>query len=205
MVPQHHRRGHQGRIGNQLPLPVADVALRCPICDGPWLSCGQPLVVLSDSPCLARRRCRGQMDSMAASLAMKPIVLRPLRVLSGARRMTRITCPGPPCRGAPGGSRTGLRVMGSGRSSPTPLSMTLILGPAKPPKSGPGKGRISPVFWALRCKVMGGWGGSAHYPDPTAQSAPRAAREPSPPAGRSRGPDLPEICQKCQIFFFSSC
>ena len=34
------------------------------------------------------------------------------------------------------------------------------------------RGRISPVFWPLRCKVEGGWGGSAHYPDPTAQSAP---------------------------------
>ena len=35
---------------------------------------------------------------------------------------------------------------------------------------------------------MGGWGGSAHYPDPTAQSAPpRSASPPSPPPGASGG------------------
>ena len=35
------------------------------------------------------------------------------------------------------------------------------------PKKGPKIGQKPP----LRCKVQGGWGGSAHYPDPTAQSA----------------------------------
>ena len=52
---------------------------------------------------------------------------------------------------------------------PTPPLRTLILGPAylqNRPENGP----IFPVFWGLRCKVLGGWGGSAHYPDPTAQS-----------------------------------
>ena len=56
------------------------------------------------------------------------------------------------------------------------------------------RGRISPVFWALRCKVVGGWGGSAHYPDPTAQSA-EAAEQPPPTrarhAGGAAGPPQP--------------
>ena len=44
------------------------------------------------------------------------------------------------------------------------------------------------LFWASRSKAHGGWGGSAHYPDPTAQSAARRVREPPPPAtGTARG------------------
>ena len=42
-----------------------------------------------------------------------------------------------------------------------------------------------PDFQALRCTAQGGWGGSAHYPDPTAQSVRvlRAqSRAPRPPA-----------------------
>ena len=67
--------------------------------------------------------------------------------------------------------------------------------PLNPAKSGPPKGRIFPDFWGLRCSAQGGWGGSAHYPDPTAQSAPPPARRstrrsrPRPgPAGALRGP-----------------
>ena len=72
------------------------------------------------------------------------------------------------------------------------------------------KGRISPVFWGLRCKVVGGWGGSAHYPDPTAQSA--AASGPATCATRGRpgrlpGPSsqlsLPKPPKFAKIFFFS--
>ena len=41
------------------------------------------------------------------------------------------------------------------------------------------------IFSPLRCKVAGEWGGSAHYPDPTAQSVLTAlrkyARAPTPP------------------------
>ena len=47
------------------------------------------------------------------------------------------------------------------------------------------------LFYPLWCKAIGEWGGSAHYPDPTAQSAPSESAEPRPPrtcmAGRSRG------------------
>ena len=57
------------------------------------------------------------------------------------------------------------------------------------------RGRISPVFWPLRCKVEGGWGGSAHYPDPTAQSAPAPGAASTPPepvrAVGSAGPGAP--------------
>ena len=46
--------------------------------------------------------------------------------------------------------------------------------------SGHGKGPKMALFWTLRRKVQGEWGGSAHSPDPTAQSAPRSAvRDPA--------------------------
>ena len=48
----------------------------------------------------------------------------------------------------------------------------------------PGGGPKIAILGALRCRVRGGWGGSAHYPDPTAQSAPaaRRTRKSLPPA-----------------------
>lgn len=49
----------------------------------------------------------------------------------------------------------------------------------------PKKGQKLPFFGPLRRKVQGEWGGSAHSPDPTAQSA-RARRE-RPGRGRGRG------------------
>ena len=64
---------------------------------------------------------------------------------------------------------------GSVRAPPTPRSE--ILGPKKGlPQAPPGVEKW-PFFQALRCTAQGGWGGSAHYPDPTAQSVP--ARTPS--------------------------
>jgi hypothetical protein len=84
---------------------------------------------------------------------------------------------------------------------PPPPSRTLSSAP-QPVGIGPPWGPISPVFWALRCKVLGGWGGSAHYPDPTAQSARRVAKRPGPraslPPPQLRPPKLPKI-----HFFFS--
>ena len=99
------------------------------------------------------------------------------------------------------------RVQGSGRSSPTPLP-TFDPRASIPPKSGPGKGRISPVFSALRCKVVGGWGGSAHYPDPTAQSAtwlsvPSWTRD-SGASAASQPPQRSKPAKKCQLFLFSA-
>ena len=46
----------------------------------------------------------------------------------------------------------------------------------------PRKGQKMPFFWGVQCKVQGEWGGSAHSPDPTAQSATRAPASPLPVA-----------------------
>ena len=59
----------------------------------------------------------------------------------------------------------------------------------------PGGGPKIAILGALRCRVRGGWGGSAHYPDPTAQSValsrnttPRSGPVRAVGPGRSRGP-----------------
>ena len=140
------------------------------------------------------------MDSTAASLAVKPIVLRPGGAIQASSRdplcllwrvpALRQDCAVPRFSHQDEATDPGVVVW----SPPTPPVVTLILGPAKPPEIGPFWGRISPVFWALRCKVVGGWGGSAHYPDPTAQSA-EAAEQPPPTrarhAGAAAGPPQP--------------
>ena len=69
-------------------------------------------------------------------------------------------------------------------------------GPLRPPRPAPsdprGEGSKNVqklhIFPPLRCRVGGEWGGSAHYPDPTAQSAPAvpsSARPPSYQGGRA--------------------
>ena len=45
------------------------------------------------------------------------------------------------------------------------------------------------IFGPLRCSAQGGWGGSAHYPDPTAQSAHALSRATAAP-GSSAGTRL---------------
>ena len=90
----------------------------------------------------------------------------PPRVLM--RRITR----GRDCGPRRGAVAPGLSLsadQGSGRGPPTPPPGRDPR-PRNPAKSGPPKGRIFPDFWGLRCSAQGGWGGSAHYPDPTAQS-----------------------------------
>ena len=53
----------------------------------------------------------------------------------------------------------------------------------------PGGGPKIAILGALRCRVRGGWGGSAHYPDPTAQSVPAQSKDGAPhEPGRSSGP-----------------
>ena len=42
MVPQHYRRGHQCRIGNQRPLELA-MRFAVPSHDGPWFTFGEPM------------------------------------------------------------------------------------------------------------------------------------------------------------------
>ena len=52
----------------------------------------------------------------------------------------------------------------------------------------PGGQKIA-ILGPLRCRVRGGWGGSAHYPDPTAQSVRPEYAERRLPA-RADPPDL---------------
>ena len=77
---------------------------------------------------------------------------------------------------------------GSGSGSP-PIPLpgadprTPVMALFDPPGGGP---KIA-ILGALRCRARGGWGGSAHYPDPTAQSALRRAanvRRARPPGPR---------------------
>jgi len=67
-----------------------------------------------------------------------------------------------------------------------------VIGPCFRPFSGQKTAQNAP----LRCEDVGEWGGSAHYPDPTAQSAPRAAREPSP---RLAGQAVVERCSGLEV------
>ena len=69
-------------------------------------------------------------------------------------------------------------------------------GPLRPPRPAPsdprGEGSKNVqkmhIFPPLRCRVGGEWGGSAHYPDPTAQSARRVnCKCPSRPEPSQRG------------------
>ena len=71
----------------------------------------------------------------------------------------------------PGGPRTSPESgEGSGLDPPHPPGLDVDPRARQTSRNPAPRGRISPVFWPLRCKVEGGWGGSAHYPDPTAQS-----------------------------------
>ena len=80
--------------------------------------------------------------------------------------------PYPPSHGDLGLRRS--RVVGW---SPLPLGLRQRQGAKKWPKMA--------IFDPLACKVQRGWGGSAHYPDPTAQSV-WTLRVKSPPPGPAR-------------------
>ena len=66
-----------------------------------------------------------------------------------------------------------------------------LFGSKKGPRRASKKGQKMPIFGPLRRKVQGEWGGSAHSPDPTAQSAqppaPQLARVGRGAEGRARG------------------
>ena len=103
---------------------------------------------------------------------------------SGARRQTTSsptrrclvrsnsvgTC-GASCRAnrtMPSASSVCARRMAVGGCAPHPPLEALILGGSG---GGPSaRGQKSALRTPLRCKAQGGWGGSAHWPDPTAQS-----------------------------------
>ena len=60
---------------------------------------------------------------------------------------------------------------GSGSGAPhSPPRLGVILGPPQTVQIRPPKGEFFRFFGGLWCNAQGGWGGSAHYPDPTAQS-----------------------------------
>ena len=67
--------------------------------------------------------------------------------------------PGGPKKGVPGGPKSGFSGVPGGSWGDPP-------GP-------PENAEKMALFWGLRCENEGGWGGSAHYADPTAQSASR--------------------------------
>ena len=89
--------------------------------------------------------------------------------------------PGGPKRGVPGGPKSGFSgVLGGSWGDPP-----------RPPENA----EKMALFWGLRCENEGGWGGSAHYPDPTAQSAERLGRprrrQRTRPSDVARGPRWP--------------
>ena len=99
-------------------------------------------------------------------------------------------------------------------SPPHPPVWTMILGPSFLRKSALFGAEFLRIFGACGATSRGGWGGSAHYPDPTAQSAPGSARRTTPrltdvrgrPGGSGAGPRpacLPKSAKK--FVFFGSC
>ena len=188
---------------------------RCASLSHRMMAHGSPSV----SPCLgpSRRlhRCRGQMSSVAASLATNLIALRHCVAIRGSENDPLCLLWGPVARLlAPQDEATDHGVVVW--SPPHPPVTTLILGPAKPPEIRPFWAEFLRFFGPCGAKSWGGWGGSAHYPDPTAQSScaksaerreppARGPRTPGPPgpSGRSWEPKFAKICQKMPNFFFS--
>ena len=95
----------------------------------------------------------------------------------------------PPHRPVPGLANAGSGVVVWTPSTPL---LGVILGPSKPSKTAPKRAEFFRFFRPLRCIAQGGWGGSAHYPDPTAQSArsaeTRRSRQATHVRVASRGP-----------------
>ena len=146
---------------------------RCASLSHRMMAHGSPSV----SPCLGPsrrlRRCRGQMSSVAASLATNLIALRHCVAIRGSENDPLCLLWGPVARLlAPQDEATDHGVV-VWSPPPHPPCHDVDPRPRQTSRNPAFLGRISPVFWALRCKVVGGWGGSAHYPDPTAQSARR--------------------------------
>ena len=75
---------------------------------------------------------------------------------------------------------------GSGLDPPHPPPGRDPRGAPTRPNPGLQRPEFFRIFAPLRCSAQGGWGGSAHYPDPTAQSAVRVAKRPGPRTGAVR-------------------
>ena len=167
------------------------------------------------SPCLgpSRRlhRCRGQMSSVAASLATNLIALRHCVAIRGSENDPLCLLWGPVARLlVPQDEATDHGVVVW--SPPHPPVSTLILGPAKPPEIRP--------FWAEFLRFFGPCGaksrGGGGAPPTTlillrnqrlGTPARRHLARPTPGTVRGRlagqfGPKSAKICQRMPNFFF---
>ena len=160
---------------------------RCASLSHRMMAHGSPSV----SPCLgpSRRlhRCRGQMSSVAASLATNLIALRHCVAIRGSENDPLCLLWGPVARLlAPQDEATDHGVVVW--SPPHPPVTTLILGPAKPPEIRP--------FWAEFLRFFGpcgakSWGGGGAPPTTLIllrNQRTRLVLLARPPAGGRRGP-----------------
>ena len=174
------------------------------------------------SPCLGPsrrlRRCRGQMSSVAASLATNLIALRHCVAIRGSENDPLCLLWGPVARLlAPQDEATDHGVVVW--SPPHPPVSTLILGPAKPPEIRPFWAEFLRFFGPCGAKSRGGGGAppttlillrNQRTPAPREPRAPPPRDRPGAPGpsaslGAGSGRNLPKSAKKCQIFFLSSC
>ena len=168
------------------------------------------------SPCLgpSRRlhRCRGQMSSVAASLATNLIALRHCVAIRGSENDPLCLLWGPVARLlAPQDEATDHGVVVW--SPPHPPVSTLILGPAKPPEIRPFWAEFLRFFGPCGAKSRGGGGAPPttlillrnQWTVNALRPADRAACRSGAVPGLSQ-PQPPKSAKKCKIFaFFSSC
>ena len=130
------------------------------------------------------RRGPGQISSGASPASPRPDCLDPGPSSKSAEKGGPGPA-GPPCR------RIGVVAV----EPPAPPVWTLILGVRAPPKSDPKGSNFSGFLDPCGAKSRGGGGGSAHYPDPTAQSVEpvyaERRRRPAGPRGRFGTPRAP--------------
>ena len=100
---------------------------------------------------------------------------------TAVRSSTPGTSPSPPHWDLPGaGTSAPIRSQLGGSGSGAPLFTPLSGRDPRPPQTAqirPKTAEFFRFFGGLWCNAQGGWGGSAHYPDPTAQSVDRARRK----------------------------
>ena len=125
----------------------------------------------------------------------EPTAVSVLGLFRGVRTVGRASASCPPLQDR--SPRVGIGGMAGGIPGPTPyppshgdlgLRRSRVVGwsplpPGLRQRQGAKNGQKMAIFDPLACKVQRGWGGSAHYPDPTAQSAfsrPRAPRHAPP-------------------------
>ena len=93
--------------------------------------------------------------------------------LSRCSRDLHLT-PGGGKRGSPQTPRAARGPLSASDTPPCGGCISPPGGPLRHPENTPKNVHFWGHFWPWRCETERGWGGSAHYPDPTAQSAPRS-------------------------------